>query len=84
MFVIESGDAEVRKDGQVIGALHAGDVSGEIGVLATGTRTASVVATSRMRLAAMLLRDFKQIEQRMPAVAESLRETLAERARTGF
>jgi CRP-like cAMP-binding protein len=85
LFVIEAGDAEVRKDGEVVATLGAGDVFGEIGLLATGTRTASVVATSPTRLLAMFSREYKQLESRMPALAKSLRATMAERvARTSF
>ena len=85
LFVIETGEAEVRKDGEILRTLSAGDVFGEIGVLATGTRTASVVASSPMRLVAMFVREFKQLERRMPALARTLRETMAERvARSSF
>jgi CRP-like cAMP-binding protein len=83
--VIEEGDAEVRKDGELVWTLGAGDVFGEIGLLATGTRTASVVATSPMRLVAMFSREYKQLEGRVPGLTKSLRETMAERvARTKF
>jgi hypothetical protein len=51
LFVIEAGEAEVRKDGEVVWALGPGDVFGEIGLLATGTRTASVIAGWRGRCA---------------------------------
>jgi CRP-like cAMP-binding protein len=79
LFVIETGDADVRKGDETIRTLGPGDVFGEIGLLATGTRTASVVATSEMRLAAMFSRDYKQLEGRMPTLAKSLRETMAQR-----
>ena len=62
LFVIETGDADVHKGGEVVRKLGPGDVFGEIGLLATGTRTASVVATSPMRLAAMFSREYKQLE----------------------
>ena len=85
VFVIETGDADVHKGGQVVRKLGPGDVFGEIGLLATGTRTASVVATSPMRLVAMFSREYKQLEGRMPALAKSLRETMAQRvAETSF
>jgi CRP-like cAMP-binding protein len=85
LFVIEDGEAEVTRDGEVVRTLAAGDVFGEIGMMATGTRTASVVATSPMRLFAMFARDFKRLERDTPALAKSLRETMAERvARTSF
>jgi CRP-like cAMP-binding protein len=85
LFVIEEGEAEVRRDGETIATLREGDVCGEIGVLVTGTRRATVVATTPMRLAAMFSRDFKQIEGRMPSVANRLREIMRERvARTSL
>jgi CRP-like cAMP-binding protein len=79
LFVIEEGDAEVQMDGKVVRTLGAGDAFGEIGLLATGTRTASVVATSPMRLVTMFSRDFKRLERRLPELAKSLRERMAER-----
>jgi CRP-like cAMP-binding protein len=79
LFVIESGEAEVRRDGEVVRTMGPGDVLGEIGLLATGTRTASVVATTPMRVGAMFLRDFKDLERRVPAVATSLRSGMADR-----
>jgi CRP-like cAMP-binding protein len=85
LFVIESGKAEVRKGGAVIRSLGAGDVFGEIGLLATGTRTASIVATTPMKLVAIFAREFKQLEVRMPQIAENLRASMRERvARTSF
>ena len=78
-FVIESGSAEVRRDGDVVRTLGPGDVFGEIGLLATGTRTASVVATSSMRLGAMFMREFEQLEARMPALGRALRDAMADR-----
>jgi CRP/FNR family transcriptional regulator, cyclic AMP receptor protein len=79
LFVIESGEAEVRRDGEVVRTVGPGDVLGEIGLLATGTRTASVVATSPMRLGAMFLRDFKRLESRVPALAKSLRAAMTDK-----
>jgi CRP-like cAMP-binding protein len=38
LFVIEAGDADVHKGGEVVRKLGPGDVFGEIGLLATGTR----------------------------------------------
>ena len=85
LFVIEAGNADVHKRGEVVRKLGPGDVFGEIGLLATGTRTASVVATSPMRLVAMFSREYKQLEDRMPGLAKSLRETMAQRvAETSF
>jgi CRP-like cAMP-binding protein len=85
LFVIKSGEAEVLKGGEVIRSLGAGDAFGEIGLLATGTRTASIVATTPMKLVAIFAREFKQLEARMPQIAEDLRASMRERVeRTSF
>jgi CRP-like cAMP-binding protein len=88
LFVIESGEAEVRKGGELVRSLSAGDAFGEIGLLATGTRTATITATTPMKLVAIVAifsREFKEIEARMPRIAEALRASMRERvARTSF
>jgi CRP-like cAMP-binding protein len=85
LFVIESGEAEVSKSGELIRTLGPGDAFGEIGLLATGTRTASIEAKTSMKLVAIFSREFKQIEARMPKIAEELRASMRERvARTSF
>jgi CRP-like cAMP-binding protein len=85
LFVIQSGEAEVTKGGEVIRSLGPGDAFGEIGLLATGTRTASIEAKTPMQLVAIFSREFKQIEARMPQIAEELRASMRERVeRTSF
>jgi CRP-like cAMP-binding protein len=85
LFVIESGEAEVHKRGELIWSLGPGDAFGEIGLLATGTRTASITATTPMKLVAIFSREFRQIEARMPQIARELRASMRERvARTSF
>jgi CRP-like cAMP-binding protein len=85
LFVIEEGEAEVHKRGELIRSLGPGDAFGEIGLMATGTRTATITATTPMKLVAIFSREFKQIEASMPSIAASLRETMRERVeRTSF
>jgi CRP-like cAMP-binding protein len=85
LFVIEDGEAEVRRGDEVIRSLGQGDFFGEIGLLATGTRTATIVATTPMRLIVLFSREYKQLEDRMPSIAKRLREAMRERvARTSF
>ncbi len=84
-FVIEAGEAEVRRDGEVIATVGPGEVVGEIGLLMTGTRTASIVATSDMTLMAMFSREFRQLARTHPEIADRVRATMRERlARTGY
>jgi CRP/FNR family transcriptional regulator, cyclic AMP receptor protein len=78
-FVIVDGTAEVRKDGQRIAELGPGDFFGEIALLETDRRTASVVAVSDMRVIVMFEREFKQMEHDIPDVAARIRAAIRER-----
>jgi CRP/FNR family cyclic AMP-dependent transcriptional regulator len=78
-FVIEDGVAAVTKGGERIAELGPGDFFGEIGLLETERRTASVVASTPMRLIVMFQREFKQMERQMPAVADRVRSAIRAR-----
>ena len=79
LYAIESGTAEVTSDGEILRVLGPGDVFGELAVLVSGRRTASVVATTPLRLIALFKRDVWALEKEAPAVAERLRALIAER-----
>lgn len=79
MFAIESGTVEVSANGRPLAALGPGDVFGEVAVLAAGIRMATVVATSPVRLIALLKRDVWAVERRSPETAERLRELIKKR-----
>lgn len=78
-FVIEDGTAEVIQNSERIAELGPGDFFGEIALLETGRRTASVVAATDMRLIVMFQREFKQMEREMPAVADRIRSAIRAR-----
>jgi CRP-like cAMP-binding protein len=75
-FVIEDGSASVRQSGEEISVMGPGDFFGEIALLESPRRTATVVATTPMRLLVMHSRDFKAIEHDMPAVADRVRSAI--------
>ncbi len=79
LYAIESGTADVSAGGTSVATLGPGDVFGEIAVLAAGRRTASVVATSPMRLIALFKPGVWKLEKQAPAAAERLRALIAER-----
>jgi CPA1 family monovalent cation:H+ antiporter len=79
LYGIESGTAEVTRDGEAIRTLGPGDVFGEVAVLASGRRTATVIATSPMTLIAVFKRDVWRLEQHSPEAAARLRELVEER-----
>jgi CRP-like cAMP-binding protein len=77
LYAIEAGTADVVSNGTAIGVLGPGDVVGEIAVLASGRRTATIVASSPMRLISLFKRDVWALERTAPEAARRLREPLA-------
>jgi cAMP-dependent protein kinase regulator len=81
-FVIEEGSAEVsRREGGHIADLGPGDFFGEMGVLDDLRRNASVVSRTPVTAIVMTTQDFRAMSREMPAVAERIRTTVAERTR---
>lgn len=78
-FVITEGTAQVTKDEEQLRELGPGDFFGELALLEEERRTASVVATSPMRVIVMFGRDFRAMEHNMPHVAEKIRAKVEER-----
>jgi len=75
-FVIEDGAASVRQNGEEISMLGPGDFFGEIALLESPRRTATVVALTPMQLLVMHSRDFKAMEHEVPLVADRLRAAI--------
>ena len=89
VFAVESGTAEIVIGGRPVRTIGTGDVVGEIAVLGSapdpfeapetpegGQRTASVVATSPMRLIGLFRRDVWALDREAPVAARRLRETM--------
>jgi CRP-like cAMP-binding protein len=80
IYLIEQGEADVLEEaGEPSKAVGPGDVFGEIGLLLTGQRTATVVARTPMRLLSLSGQDFDRIRARVPEVERSLRRLGLER-----
>jgi CRP/FNR family cyclic AMP-dependent transcriptional regulator len=77
MVAIESGTADVIQGGRKVADLGPGDVFGEMGVLERELRTASIVASSPMRLIRLTTWDVKrlpvEIRDRLAELVESRR-----------
>ena len=81
IYFVEEGEADVLSDGgEATQALGPGDTFGEIAVLLTGERTATVVARTPMLLLSLSDQDFQQIRARVPELERSLRRLGVERA----
>jgi CRP/FNR family transcriptional regulator, cyclic AMP receptor protein len=79
--IIESGSASVSVDGHRVNDLGAGDFFGEVALLATPRRTASVETTSPMRAAVMTGANFRAMIREFPQIAEKVRVAMEERMR---
>ena len=83
-FVIQEGTALVEKNGELLAELGPGDFFGEIALLETERRTATVTAAGPMRLIVLSGPDFKQALHEMPEFQAKIRAAIRERlARTG-
>jgi CRP-like cAMP-binding protein len=82
IYLIEAGEAEVVAGNAMPAAavLGPGDVFGEIALLLTGERTATVVARTQMQLRALSDVEFSRIRNRVPQFERALRRIAAERA----
>jgi CRP-like cAMP-binding protein len=79
VLAIEEGTAEVVKGGERVDDVGPGDVIGEMGVLERSQRSATVVATSPMRLVTLTGWDVKRLRKSAPAAVEHLQELVAAR-----
>jgi CRP/FNR family cyclic AMP-dependent transcriptional regulator len=79
VFAIRTGTADIVHDGVIVNTLGPGDYFGEIAVMSGGRRSASVVATSPLRVVTIFNREIWRLEREAPEVAAVLRETISAR-----
>jgi CPA1 family monovalent cation:H+ antiporter len=79
LLVLDSGTAEVSVNGTRVREIGPGEMIGEVAVLASGRRTASVFATSPVRALVWFKRDVWQLDQRAPEAAGRVRAALDQR-----
>ena len=81
IYFIEQGEADVLTGrDEVTESLGPGDTFGEIALLLTGERSATVVARTPMRLLSLSGQDFERIRAHVPELERSLRRLGLERA----
>jgi CRP-like cAMP-binding protein len=78
-FVIIDGEAEVTQKGQKIATRGGGDFVGEIALLTSKTRTATVTATTPLRCFILTQADFRHVLEQNPGVQLKVMTALAER-----
>jgi CRP-like cAMP-binding protein len=78
-FVLLDGSADVFKDGKLINRMKKGDFFGEIALVTKMPRTATVTATTDVRVLVINERDFAALLKKSPQVGRGVAEALAER-----
>ncbi|HSV37683.1 MAG TPA: cyclic nucleotide-binding domain-containing protein [Nocardioidaceae bacterium] len=78
-FAIEDGTADVFVDDEKVRSVGPGDFLGEISILDGGRRTATVTATSPMRLLALFGTQFRVLETEHPELAEKIQQVVDQR-----
>src|SRR3712207_4928073 len=79
LFLIESGDVEVLRDGEHLATLGSGDVVGEVALLAQQRRMATVQARTAVVALTLPAAAFGEIAAEMPEFADELRALMAAR-----
>jgi CRP/FNR family transcriptional regulator, cyclic AMP receptor protein len=78
-FVLLEGEADVTKGDRSINTMREGDFFGEIALVTQMPRTATVTATSDVRVLVITERDFAALLKRSAEVSRQVAEALAER-----
>jgi CRP-like cAMP-binding protein len=79
-YIIEDGTVKVEREGEHLADLGPGDVFGEQGLLEKQERSATVTATSPVRLIKIEHWELSRMRQAMPDVVEQLRKRVEERS----
>ncbi|MGH8926151.1 MAG: cyclic nucleotide-binding domain-containing protein [Acidimicrobiia bacterium] len=74
LYVILSGEAEVRRGEEAVAKLGKGDVFGEMAMLSNHHRNADVVATSVMSMMTMSASDFRMVADKYPELERRIRQ----------
>jgi CRP/FNR family transcriptional regulator, cyclic AMP receptor protein len=78
-FVIESGAAEVTRDGEHVADLGPGDFFGEVALLEADRRNATVTATAPTELIVMTRASFRSIDKSMPELHRTVQQAIEQR-----
>lgn len=81
-FVLVEGTADVLMKGKWVNSVRQGDFLGEIALLTGRPRTATVKATSPVRVLVITSRDFNKLMERSPEIQRKILVSMAERLAT--
>jgi CRP/FNR family cyclic AMP-dependent transcriptional regulator len=78
-IVVAEGTVRVTRGGETLRELGSGDFIGEIALVADVPRTATVTATSPVRLLVVTDRAFRNVLEQVPSIATKVLQSLGER-----
>ena len=83
LYVVLSGEVEVRKEAQQVARLREGELFGEMSLLHKAPATADVVASRRTSLLRLPREDFDALISSHPQILAHVAELTEERLRSG-
>jgi CRP-like cAMP-binding protein len=78
-FLIEDGKADVVHNGAVVAELGPGDFFGEIALIKTERRAASVIAKTPMNLVVIFGPNFRSLVSNLPTVQQKIDSAIEQR-----
>jgi CRP/FNR family cyclic AMP-dependent transcriptional regulator len=81
-FALVEGTADVLMGGKKINTVHQGDFLGEIALITGRPRTATVKATSPVRVLVITARNFRRLLDKSPEIQRKVLLSVAERLAT--
>jgi CRP-like cAMP-binding protein len=78
-FIILDGTAQVTSDGDALVTLGPGEFFGEIAILGSGQRTATVTSTSPIRMLVLFGTEFRRLEAAHPEIAAEISAAMQSR-----
>jgi CRP-like cAMP-binding protein len=78
-YVVLAGEVDVRRDGELVAALGAGDVIGELAILRRKLRSAAVVATTPLTVLHFTREAVERLYAEVPVFREALDRAALER-----
>lgn len=78
-FVVSRGEAMVAAAGESVASLGPGDFFGEMALLGTGRRTATVTTTSPARVLVLFGSNFRRFRESYPGIAAQIEGVMEKR-----
>jgi CRP/FNR family transcriptional regulator, cyclic AMP receptor protein len=82
-YVLQAGEAVVTVDGEPVRKLGPGEFFGEIAILGSGRRTATITAVTPVIVWALFGTTFRRMERDHPAVAAALEQAMQDKLDAG-